>query len=179
MKRFFATFAIAFTLITAATAQEHRAPGGPRHFSPEEFEAKQRSYLAEKAGLTPDEAEKFFPLYFELQKKRFEMEHEIRKNLGFKPGKEMNDAECRKLIYEMADAKIDIAKLEKQYIEKFLKVISPCKLNKIEHAEKSFQRDLMKMMLPPPPPGDRKKDDRRGKHEEHGPKGFPPPFPNR
>ena len=178
MKRFFATFAIAFTLITVATAQEHRGPGGPRHFSPEEFKAKQRSYLTEKAGLTPDEVAKFFPLYFELQKKRFEMEHEIRKNVNFKPGKEMGDNECRKLIYEMADVKIEIAKLEKQYIEKFLKVIPPCKLNKIEHAEKSFQRDLMKKMLPPPPPGDRK-DDRREKHEEHGPKGFPPPFPNR
>ena len=106
------------------------------------------------------------------------MEHEIRKNVNFKPGKEMGDNECRKLIYEMADVKIEIAKLEKQYIEKFLKVIPPCKLNKIEHAEKSFQRDLMKKMLPPPPPGGRK-DDRREKHEEHGPKGFPPPFPNR
>lgn len=156
MKTIFTAFTIAFTLITAATAQEYRAPGAHRRFSPEEFESKQRSYLTEKAGLTTKEADEFFPLYFELQKKRFKMEHEIRKGVNFKPGKEMSDEECRKLIYEMADVKIEIAKLEKLYIEKFLKVISPCKLNKIKHAEKSFQRDLMKKMLPSPPAGERK-----------------------
>ena len=61
--------------------------------------------------------------------------------------------------------KIEIAKLEKLYIEKFLKVISPCKLNKIKHAEKSFQRDLMKKMLPSPPAGERK--DTRKEYPSH------------
>ena len=33
----------------------------------EEFRAKQQAFITEKAGLSEDEAEKFFPLYFELQ----------------------------------------------------------------------------------------------------------------
>ena len=172
MRKIFATLTIALTLITVATAQEHRGPREHRHFSPEEFEAKQRSYLSEKAGLTPEEAEKFFPLYFEMKKKQFEMEHKIRKELNFKPGKELTEEQCHKLIYEMADVKIGIAKLEKQYIEKFLKVISPCKLNRIKFAEKSFQRDLMKKMLPPPPQGDRKEERRERPQDPRGPHPF-------
>ena len=34
--------------------------------SREEFRAKQQAYITEKAGLTGDEAAKFFPVYFEL-----------------------------------------------------------------------------------------------------------------
>lgn len=174
MKKIIATFTIALALFTAATAQEHRGPGERKHFSPEEFQEKQREYITEKAGLTPEEADKFFPLYFELQKKRFEMEREARKGFKFKPGEEMTDDECRKVIYGMADANIEIAKLEKQYIDEYLKVIPPCKLNRIKFAEKSFQRDLMKMMMPFPPK--EKGEKRKEGHEGHK---TPPPFPKR
>ena len=170
MKKILTTLTIALALIGTATAQEHRGPGERKHFSPEEFQAKQRAHITEKAELTPEEADKFFPLYFELQKKRFEMEREARKSLNFKPGKEMTDEQCRKYIYNMADVKIDIAKLEKEYIEKYLKIISPCKLNRIEFAEKTFQRELMKKMIPAPP---HRKGDRKGKPEGHQ---GPPPF---
>ena len=34
--------------------------------------AKQQAYITEKAGLTKEEAAKFFPLYFELQDKKKE-----------------------------------------------------------------------------------------------------------
>ena len=170
MKKILTTLTIALALIGTATAQEHHGPGERKHFSPEEFQAKQRAHITEKAELTPEEADKFFPLYFELQKKRFEMEREARKSLNFKPGKEMTDEQCRKYIYNMADVKIYIAKLEKEYIEKYLKIISPCKLNRIEFAEKTFQRELMKKMIPAPP---HRKGDKREKHE--GPQ-VPPPF---
>lgn len=167
MKKILTVLTIALALFTTATAQEHRGPGERKHFSPEEFQAKQREYITEKAGLTPEEADKFFPLYFELQKKRFDMEREARKGFKFKPGEEMTDEECRKHMYDMADAKIEIAKLEKEYIGEYLNVISPCKLKRVEFAEKSFQRDLMKKMMPfqPKNRGEKRKDG----HEGHPP----------
>ena len=41
--------------------------GCNEHLTPEEFRAKQKAYITEKAGLTKEEAAKFFPIYFELQ----------------------------------------------------------------------------------------------------------------
>ena len=38
--------------------------------SKDEFRTKQQAYMTEKAGLTAEEAQKFFPLYFELQDKK-------------------------------------------------------------------------------------------------------------
>ena len=41
-------------------------------YTKEEFRAKKQAYMTEKAGLTEEEAENFFPLYFELQNKKKE-----------------------------------------------------------------------------------------------------------
>lgn len=141
---------IALTLIIStalsATAQDGRKK---RHFSPEEFQAKQREYITEKAGLTEDEANAFFPLYFELQKKKFELEHNARKDINKKRGEKMSEEQCLKYVNNMADAKIEIAKLEKEYTGKYLKLLPAEKILRIQHAEMSFQRDLMKKMMRP------------------------------
>ena len=117
------------------------------HFSPEEFQAKQKAYITEKAGLSPEEAETFFPLFFELQKKKFELERNARKDFRKQRGEQMSEEECRKFVYNMADVKIEIAKLEREYADKYLEVIPASKVRRVQHAENSFQRDLMKKMM--------------------------------
>ena len=52
MRKIIATLTIALTMITAATAQEHRGPGERRHFSPEEFKTKQKEYKKENMSLS-------------------------------------------------------------------------------------------------------------------------------
>ena len=54
-----------------------RAMGSPnQHLSPKEFRAKQQAFITEKAGLTQEEAAKFFPVYFELQEKKKKLNDE-------------------------------------------------------------------------------------------------------
>lgn len=142
-------FVIAITLMTFASSvaqeQEKRMERKPP-FSPEEFQAKQRAFIIEKAELTAEEADAFFPLFFELQKKKFEIEHNARKDIRKPRGEKLTEEECRELVYKMADKKIEISKLEREYTDKYLKVICACKLHKIQHAEGVFQRHLMKEM---------------------------------
>ncbi|MBQ8336408.1 MAG: hypothetical protein IJY44_02610 [Bacteroidaceae bacterium] len=146
MKR--AIFAALLALITmnAATAQEQKKPQERKRFSHEEFQERQRKYITEKAQLTAEEAEAFFPLFFELQKKKFEIERNVRKGIKRERGEKMTEEQCREFVYRMADSKIEIAKLEREYTDKYLKAVSPCKLQRIQHAEHSFQRDLMEKM---------------------------------
>lgn len=136
-----ATFAL-----TAATAQEQKPVREKRQFSHEEFQAKQRNYITEKAQLTKEEADAFFPIFFELQKKKFDIERNARKGVKRERGEKMTEEQCREFVYNMADARIEVAKLEREYADKYLKVVSACKLQRIQHAEWSFQRDLMKRM---------------------------------
>lgn len=139
---------LALIMVTAlsATAQEDRRERR-RHFSPEEFQAKQREFITEKAGLSQQEAEAFFPLFFELQKKKFELEGNARRAINKKRGEKMSDEQCRTFINKMAETRVEIAKLEQTYIGKYLEVISPSKLLEIQHAEGMFQRHLMKEMI--------------------------------
>jgi hypothetical protein len=146
MKKKLFTLAIILLTATASMAQEHNGPKEKRPFSPEEFQAKQKAFITEKAALTPEEAEAFFPLFFELQKKKFELERNARKDFKRQRNERMSEDECRKFVYNMADVKIEVAKLEREYTDKYLQVLSPCKVRKVQFAEGSFQRDLMKKM---------------------------------
>ena len=146
MKKRLFTLAIALLAITVSMAQEHNGPKEKRPFSPEEFKARQRAFITERAALTTEEADAFFPLFFELQKKKFEIEHDVRKDARKPQGEKMDEEECREFVYRMADTKIEIARLEREYTDKYLNVISACKLQKVLHAEGAFQRHLMKEM---------------------------------
>ena len=145
MKKHLLTLLLLFFIALTAGAQEQKK--GRPHFSPEEFQAKQQAYITEKAGLTPEEAEAFFPLFFELQKKKFDLERGARKDFKKQRNEQMSEEECRQFVYNMADVKIEIAKLEREYTDKYLEVLPPCKVRKVQHAENSFQRDLMKKMM--------------------------------
>ena len=145
MKRYILTSLLLFFIALTASAQEQQ--NKRPHFSPEEFQAKQKAYITEKAELSAEEAEAFFPLFFELQKKKFELERNARKDFKRQRGEQMSEEECRKFVYNMADVKIEVAKLEREYTDKYLEVLPACKVRRVQHAENSFQRDLMKKMM--------------------------------
>ena len=145
MKRYILTSLLLFFIALTASAQEQQ--NKRPHFSPEEFQAKQKAYITEKAELSAEEAEAFFPLFFELQKKKFELERNARKDFKRQRGEQMSEEECRKFVYNMADVKIEVAKLEREYTDKYLEVLPACKVRKVLHAECTFQRDLMKKMM--------------------------------
>ncbi len=124
----------------------------PRHFSPEEFRERQQKYFTDKSGLTEDEAAKFFPLYFELQQKKNEINLNARQTVTSHSERgPLSDAEYSKLIDNLADAKIKTAQLEKEYLEKFKKIVPAGKLLRIQIAETQFASDMLKELQRPAP----------------------------
>lgn len=130
-----------------STAQEQQGQQRRRgHFSHEEFQAKQREFITEKAGLTAEEANAFFPLFFELQGKKFELERNARRAIRREGNENISEEQCLQFVNSMADVRIEIATLEKEYTTKYLEVIPACKLLRVQQAEQSFQRHLMREM---------------------------------
>ena len=156
MKKIFLLIVLILSTV-AVTAQENGERARKGRFSPEEFKAKQQEFITEKANLTEAEAELFFPLFFELQKKKFEIEHNARKGMFKKRNEKPTEDECREFVNKMAETKIAIAKLEKEYTEKYMKVIPACKIMEIQRAENMFQRHLMNEMMPRGPRNGMKK----------------------
>ena len=129
-----------FMAFLSAQAQEKK-----ECLSKEQFREKQKQYFVDKAGLTKDEAAKFFPLYFELQDKKFsynkEMWSKIRKT---KEGKNITDAEYSRLTEDVIKTRITIDELELEYLSKYKKILSPKKIYDIQRAEMKFSRELLK-----------------------------------
>ena len=125
---------------TIVTAQKKRS------FSREEYKNKQKEFIIKQAKLTTDESEAFFPIFFELQKKKHAINSEAHKKVGIKKGEETTEEQYILLVNEYAEAKIRIAELEKEYIAKYLKIIPAKKVLSVQRAEGQFQKEILKQM---------------------------------
>ena len=104
-----------------------RAVGSPnQHLSPKEFRAKQQAFITEKAGLTQEEAAKFFPVYFELQDRKKQLNDEAWKLLRSGKDEKTTDTQYGEILEGVYDARIASDRLDKTYFEKFKKILS-CK----------------------------------------------------
>ena len=115
-------------------------------YNEKDFRCKQQIYMTEKAGLTSEEAEKFFPIYFELQdkKKALNKQRWAEAKQGRNPG--TTEEEYNTIINQFLDTETDILDLKKEYIEKFRKVLSNQKIYMIYWAEIKFNRNMMKIL---------------------------------
>jgi hypothetical protein len=115
-----------------------------QYLSKEDFRAKQRAYFIEKAGLTNEEAEKFFPIYFELQDKKQNLNEESIKWIRKGRNDNLTDAQYEEMILKVYDLRIQADKLDRAYYQRLKQIISPKKLYKIMHVEFRFRRDMLK-----------------------------------
>ncbi|MDR0333173.1 MAG: hypothetical protein LBI15_06870 [Dysgonamonadaceae bacterium] len=116
-----------------------------RRMNMEEFEKRKMEYVTKEAGLTQEEADKYFPLSRELTRRKLELHRnhleKIEKIKESQAG--MTDEEYRKLLENDVEVRQQQAALDKLYSEKFKTVLSSEKLFKAQQAERVFiQREL-------------------------------------
>lgn len=109
------------------------------------FEKNKQEFIIEHAELTQEEAAKFFPLNSELQKKKIELHRKHQEDMRLtKESKDISDEEYEQLIKENINLKIKEAELDKEYSEKFNKLMSPQKLFKAQQAERTFMQEELR-----------------------------------
>ena len=119
------------------------------------IEAAKTAFLTEKMALTKEQAEKFWPVYNEYEQKRREA-HKKAKVFKGENLEAMSDKEIRENIDEMHAMRQQELNIEKEYVDKFLKVISAKQLAIMYKSEREFMKMLLKRL-----------DERRGE----GPRG--------
>ena len=115
-------------------------------YTESEFRAKKQAYIAQKAELTPAESEKFFPLYFEFQDKKKEINKTAWANLKKGKNPQTSEKEYETIIDNFFDNQETIAKLEKEYILKYREILSAKKIYMIYKAERNFRRNMLKIL---------------------------------
>ena len=111
-----------------------------------EFRAKKQAYMAKIAHLTQEETEKFFPLYFEFQDKKKEINKGAWGNAkkGIKP--ETSEEQYEEIIDNYFDEQERIARLEKEYIKRYREILSNKKIYMLYWAELKFSRNMLKIL---------------------------------
>ncbi len=134
MKKYFLTF-LMMAVVTIAGAQDKKK------FSPQKFQADMEQFITEKAGLTPQEAAKVFPLLRQMQEKQRSIYVEMHKMAKNKPA---DEAGCTAVIDEYDKMNIELKKIEQCYHKRMMKEVPASKVFEIIKAEYRFHRSWMK-----------------------------------
>ncbi len=133
---------LGFLVMTSAIAQEEEIATADSK-AQEKIKAARIAYITERLGLTPDEAEKFWPVYREFSMKRQELKKQFKENRkNPDPNKtlEQNEKESIELGLNLKQRELD---LEKEYSGKLLNVVPAQKVMALRKAEDDFRRILI------------------------------------
>ena len=106
--------------------------------------AKQKAFIIEKAGLTKEEAAKFFPVYFELQDKKKALSDKAWKLIHKGKNDKTTEAQYAEIMEGVYDTRIAVDQLERTYYEKYKKILSNKKIYLVQRAEMRFHKELLK-----------------------------------
>lgn len=138
-KRLYSLLLMIMACVVALQAQHHR-------LSKDEFRQRQQSFITEKAGLSQEEAMRFFPLYFELQDKKQVYNQKAWKKMQKGKEADLTEDEYAQIIEDVIQARIDTDRLDLEYIRKYKKILSSKKIYLIQKAEMKFHRELLRDM---------------------------------
>lgn len=139
---------IGFILLMSlsAWAQDDELPPAQDPKVKDKINAARIAYITDQLGLTPDEAEKFWPIYREFAQNRAQIKQqyrEMKKNPDPNKTTEQNDQALVDLGFQVKQKELN---LEKDYSGRLLKVISAQKLRTLPDAEKRFRQMILEQI---------------------------------
>ena len=123
--------------------QDGPPPPPPNGKDRAKIEAARAAVISQRLELTPEQAEKFWPVYNEFSKKREDLRREFfdaRRNAG---EGQPDDEQQRKLVNLGIEIRQRELNLEKDYSGRLMKVISAQQMLKLHGAERDFQQMVM------------------------------------
>ena len=113
----------------------------------EVIKSKKVAFITEQIGLTPQESEKFWPVYNKMDKERSELYDHRRDMEESSDDKTVKTEDFyRKLSNEIVAAHVKEGKLMEEYNAKFLSILPAEKVVKLYRSERKFRSYLMHEM---------------------------------
>jgi hypothetical protein len=112
----------------------------------EKIRSAQIAFITDRLGLTPAEAEKFWPVYNEFAQKRNNIRQEMHDARANRPADQKDEDFQKEMIdlqFKLKQRELD---LEKEYSNKILNVITPQKLIALRKAEADFRTMVIRQI---------------------------------
>lgn len=157
MRHLLHRIALAAPLLVAMPLASAAQPDDLHRLSPErlkEIKAQKSAYLTTKLGLTPEEAQRFWPVYNAYDEQREALRRKMLDVLGEgrDAGPGLTEQQAAALLEKaMANRQQEID-LEREYAGQFKKSIGAVKTLQLRKAEMDFQREMLRRIR------DRKED---------------------
>lgn len=136
-------YILLFLLLLSATTYAQRGERG------EKIKAYKLAHITDAIDLTPAEAEKFWPVYNEHEETMHTLRTKMRKE-GYGKRKEnienLTEAEAMVMIQNGLKFKEEELLVKRQFVETLKGILPAIKILKLNHAEESFKRMLLKRM---------------------------------
>lgn len=145
MKKIICMIAIAAFAIPALYASseigspQDPPPGPDRRPSREEIESLKVAYMTREIGLTPEESQKFWPLYNQYWEERSQLGDKRRTVIRKIREGNAGDTEINDLIKFMKDE----ADIYEKYVPRFKEIMPVSKVAKVFTSEEGFKRHLL------------------------------------
>ncbi|EJW94037.1 hypothetical protein EVA_17855, partial [gut metagenome] len=100
------------------------------------------TFITCEAGLTKEEAQKFFPVFFEMREKQHILERQKAKALRLAAAHNPSDRECARVLDEIERFNQKSLRIETSYTKRLEKLIGARKLVKVLSADRKFARRM-------------------------------------
>lgn len=145
MKNIFKIVIVVILLISSVSVKAQDENKGKSRW--ERFRAEKVSFLTEKLELTPTEAQKFWPVYNELEKSRWEAQ-KARRDLEARvhdvEEKNLSTKEIIQLTRDYSSSMEKEGELYVKYNEEFLKILPPEKVLNLYRSENEFRMYMIR-----------------------------------
>ena len=148
MKKILILALISCLSIAMISAQpKHRGSkrkGEPTPEMREKMDAYRVAFITEKLDLTAAEAQEFWPIFNEREKRIHALKKERRKNKKDSDFDKLTDTEIQAMIDSHFDFKQQELDTEREYAAKFAKALPMQKVIMLHHVEHEFRRKILK-----------------------------------
>ncbi|MBW8325751.1 MAG: hypothetical protein K0M50_13380 [Prolixibacteraceae bacterium] len=143
MKKLFLISMLSIFAVSVLVAQERR---GPSPEILEKIKTEKISFFTSKLDLTPVEAQAFWPVYNEFEKKRFELQRQIHQfeRMPDETITNLSETEIEKMTNNYIDSFEKEALLLKEYNKQFQKILTKKKVLMLYRTENEFRSHLIR-----------------------------------
>jgi len=127
----------------APAVQAQNGPGGRRGERLAQLENAKIAFITNRVSLTQEQAQKFWPLYNEFSARRRELNKNgrmLRRDIT----ESMSDQQIRENLTQSFTLRQQELNLEKEYFDKFQKVITLRQVAQLFMAERDFTKEVIK-----------------------------------
>jgi Spy/CpxP family protein refolding chaperone len=123
-----------------AKAQEDEKPGNQK------IEAARIGMITNRLNLTPEQATVFWPIYNDFESRKKEIKKSLRKHLSESRSLANTDDKILLELKELMALRQKEVDLDKEHLNKFLKVLNPRQVSELYRSEQMFKQMLLKKL---------------------------------